>query len=81
MILLAETPALLPPSPSRDDIARSLEAARLTGWRVFEMPPDFSQCDSAENAFAHIATRPTTHSFAVCRKSRRSHSGTAYGSH
>lgn len=54
MILLAESPALLPPSSSRDDIARSLEAARLTNWRIFEIPPDFSECETAENALAHI---------------------------
>jgi hypothetical protein len=54
MILLAETPALLPPSSSRDDIARSLEAARLTGWRIYEMPPDFSDCGTAENALWHV---------------------------
>ncbi|RYF50227.1 MAG: DUF4343 domain-containing protein [Cytophagaceae bacterium] len=51
--LLAESPLLLSPSPSRDDIARSLEAARLVGWQVFEIPPDFSECETADNAFAH----------------------------
>lgn len=54
MILLAESTALLPPSSSRDDIARSLQAARLTGWRVFEIPPDFQLCDNAENALAYV---------------------------
>jgi len=53
-ILLAETPALLPPSPSRDDIERSLHAARLAGWRVWEIPPDFSLCETAEIALDHI---------------------------
>ncbi|RYX84930.1 hypothetical protein EON83_08305 [bacterium] len=45
---------MLPPSPSRDDIARSLQAARLANWRVFEIPPDFSECESADNALQHI---------------------------
>ncbi|MBW3634895.1 MAG: hypothetical protein KY445_00340 [Armatimonadetes bacterium] len=54
MILLAETPELLPPSPSRDDIARSLEAAHLAGWRIYQIPPDFSQCESAENALWQV---------------------------
>ncbi len=53
-VLLVESPLLLPPSPSRDDIARSLEAARLANWRIFEIPPDFSQCESAEGALNHI---------------------------
>jgi hypothetical protein len=58
MILLAESPHLLPPSSSRDDIVRSMEAARLTGWQVSEIPPNFSQCDNAENALWHIAPQP-----------------------
>ncbi len=54
MILLAETPELLQPSPSRDDIARSLEAARLTGWRIYQIPPNFSQCETAEYALWQV---------------------------
>jgi len=53
-ILLAETPTLLSPSPSRDDIERSLHAARLAGWRVWEIPPDFSLCETAEIALDHV---------------------------
>ena len=59
-ILLAESPLLLLPSASRDDIARSLEAARLANWRVFEMPPDFSQCESAEDALSHVPRQAET---------------------
>ncbi|RYG71254.1 hypothetical protein EON80_05520, partial [bacterium] len=54
MFLLAEAPHLLPPSSSRDDIIRSLEAARLTGWQTYEIPPDFSLCGDAENALWHV---------------------------
>ena len=54
MILLAEDPQLLSPSSSRDDIARSLEAARIAGARIFTIAPDFSQCETAENALWHI---------------------------
>lgn len=51
-ILLAESPALLLPSSSRDDIARSLQSARLTNWRVWEMPPDPDL--EADDALEHI---------------------------
>ena len=54
MILLAEAPELLAPSPSRDDIARSLHAARIAGARVFTIPPDFSQCEDASGALWHL---------------------------
>lgn len=60
-VLLAESPLLLSPSSSRDDIVRSLEAARLANWRTFEIPPDFSECASAGGALAHVPqqTEPT----------------------
>ena len=54
MIVLAEAPELLAPSSSRDDIARSLQAARIAGGRIYTIPPDFSQCETAENALWHI---------------------------
>ena len=54
MILLAEAPELLAPSPSRDDIAQSLHAARIAGARVFTIPPDFSQCEDAAGALWHL---------------------------
>ena len=54
MILLAEAPELLAPSSSRDDIARSLEAARIAGARIYTIAPDFSQCETAENALWHL---------------------------
>ncbi len=54
MILLAEAPELLPPSASRDDITRSLQAARIAGARIYTIPPDFAQCETAENALWHI---------------------------
>lgn len=54
MIILAEAPELLAPSASRDDIARSLEAARITGAQIYTIPPDFSQCETAENALWHV---------------------------
>ena len=57
MILLAEDPQLLAPSSSRDDIARSLEAARIAGAHIFTIAPDFSQCETAENALWHIPSQ------------------------
>lgn len=58
MILLAEAPELLPPSSSRDDIARSLQSARITGAQIYSIPPDFTECETAENALWHIPSQP-----------------------
>ncbi len=58
MILLAEAPELLAPPSSRDDIARSLAAARIAGAQVFTIPPDFSQCETAENALWQLPGQP-----------------------
>jgi hypothetical protein len=57
MIVLAESTGLLAPSASRRDLERSIEAAWLAGARVFFMPPDFSRCENAENALAHVASQ------------------------
>ena len=59
-IVLAEAPELLLPSSSRDDIARSLQAARIAGARIYTIAPDFSQCETAENALWHVPTQPQT---------------------
>ena len=58
MITLAESPELLSPSASRDDILRSLEAARIAGAQTFTIPPDFSHCENAENALWHLPRFP-----------------------
>ena len=58
MILLAESPELLAPSCSRDDIARSLQAARIAGAQIYTIPPDFNLCETAENALAHVPFQP-----------------------
>ncbi len=62
MILLAEAPELLPPSSSRDDIARSLQAARIAGAQIHTIAPDFSHCETAENALWHVPAqaKPTS---------------------
>lgn len=52
MILLAETGHQN--SASTRDLAISTEAARLANWRVFEIPPNFSLCETAENALFHV---------------------------
>ena len=61
MIVLAEAVELLTPSPSARDLRASMEAAHLAGCRVFTIPPDFSLCETAENALAHVPpqARPT----------------------
>ncbi|MBN1310554.1 MAG: ATP-grasp domain-containing protein [Anaerolineae bacterium] len=54
MIILSEAPEQLKPSASRRDISRSAEAARLAGLQVYTIPPDFSVCETAENALWHM---------------------------
>lgn len=54
MIVLTESSPQLPPSASAYDIHRSTEAARLAGCQVYYIPQDFSQCETAENALAHV---------------------------
>lgn len=60
MIVLAEATELLSPSSSRDDIARSLQSARIAGAQIYTIPPDFTQCENAENALWHISCQPQT---------------------
>ncbi|MBN1428583.1 MAG: ATP-grasp domain-containing protein [Anaerolineae bacterium] len=54
MIVLSEATNQLKPSASRLAVDRSTEAARLVGVQVYTMPPDFSVCETAENALWHI---------------------------
>lgn len=50
MIILSEAAEQLRPSASRVDIKRSADAARLVGLQIYTIPPDFSVCETAENA-------------------------------
>jgi hypothetical protein len=54
MVVLAENSARLEPSASARDIVASVEAARLVGAQVFEIEPDFTRCDNADGALAHV---------------------------
>jgi hypothetical protein len=54
VIVLSESSAQLTPSPSAQDLKKMTEAASLSGCRVYYIPQDFSQCETAENALAHI---------------------------
>lgn len=54
MLVFAEAPELLPPSSSRQDLEKSIEAARLSGWRIHFIPPEFSGECSAEDALSHL---------------------------
>jgi len=54
VIVLAEDAGRLPPSASARDIAASTEAARLAGLAVYTIPPDFDECETAENALWHV---------------------------
>lgn len=57
MIVLSESSPQLPPSSSAADLRKATEAARLTGCQVYNIPPDFSQCETAENALAYVPTQ------------------------
>ncbi len=57
MIVFSESSPQLEPSASADDLRKATEAARLTGCRIYHIPPDFSQCESAENALANVPTQ------------------------
>jgi len=54
MIILSEAAEQLNPSASRVDVSRSTEAAHLVGLQVYTIPPDFSVCETAENALWHL---------------------------
>lgn len=54
MIVFSESSPQLPPSASAADLRKATEAARLIGCRVYNIPPDFSQCETAENALAYV---------------------------
>lgn len=54
MIVLSEASARLTPSASTRDLVAVTEAARLLGCRVYHIPQDFSLCETAENALAHV---------------------------
>lgn len=55
MIVFSESSPQLPPSASAADLRKATEAAQLTGCRVYHIPPDFSRCETAENALADVA--------------------------
>jgi len=54
MIVFTEFSPQLAPSASADDLRKATEAAKLTGCRVYHIPPDFEQCETAENALAFV---------------------------
>jgi hypothetical protein len=54
MIVFTEASEQLLASASTRDLLASTEAAKLTGCKVYTIPPDFSQCETAENALWHV---------------------------
>lgn len=62
MIVLTEAAPHEPPtSASARDNIEMAEAARLAGCRVYHIPKDFTECETAENALWHLPEeeRPT----------------------
>ena len=57
MLVLCDDPEQLPPSASARSIARSMEIARMLGYDVHTMPPDFERCETGEGALWHIPAR------------------------
>lgn len=58
MIVLCTAPEQLEASASAAEIATVAEAARLAGCRLYFIPSEFSRCETAENALAHIPAVP-----------------------
>jgi hypothetical protein len=54
MMVLSESSARLPPSPSARDIELFTRAAELAGCNVYHIPQDFADCDDAEGALWHL---------------------------
>jgi hypothetical protein len=54
MIVLSEDRESLTPSASARENRIATETAKLLGFRVYYIPEDFSRCENAENALAHI---------------------------
>lgn len=54
MIVISEASDQLPPSSSTRDLLASHEAAKISGCKVYTIPPDFSRCETAENALWHV---------------------------
>ena len=54
MIVFSEFSPQLTPSASTTDLRKATEAAKLTGCRIYHLPQDFDQCETAENALAYV---------------------------
>lgn len=54
MIVLAEALELLSPSSSTRDLRGNIVAAQLSGCSVYKIPPDFSICETGENALQYV---------------------------
>jgi len=55
MIVLSEaTPHEPPTSASARDNIEMTEAARMAGCRIYYLPKDFTECETAENALWHV---------------------------
>lgn len=57
VIVLSEARTSTPQTPSQRDNQRMTEAAYLVGCRVYYIPSNFEECESAENALWHIPTQ------------------------
>jgi hypothetical protein len=64
MIVFSEYSDRLAYSSSLSDLRVATEAARVAGCAVYSIPPNFDECETAENALAHVGAqaslRPAT---------------------
>ncbi|MGD1698791.1 hypothetical protein [Dapis sp. BLCC M229] len=58
MIVLSEDSTKNNYSISANDIKIATETAKLMGFKVYYIQSDFSICETAENALAHIPRQP-----------------------
>lgn len=58
MIVLTEDSDQLPHSASSRDLHTATAIAKIYGFAVYHIPPDFATCETAANALAHIPPQP-----------------------
>ncbi|HAA58075.1 MAG TPA: hypothetical protein DCE42_25155 [Myxococcales bacterium] len=53
-LILTEAYAQMNDSPSLRDLIHATETAKLSGFQVYSIPPDYTRCENAENALAYV---------------------------
>jgi hypothetical protein len=54
LVVLSEDSFVDPNTINGRELRATVEAARMFGYRVYPVPPDFNECGTAENALAYL---------------------------